>query len=69
MFSDTVLFLSQDSELIEIKENAREMEANYGHYFDIIVPNYDLDKAYDELLAEINRLEVEPQWVPSHWVT
>ena len=52
-----------------IIEKSREMEEDYGHYFDFIIINYDLDRAYDELLKEINRLEVEPQWVPSQWVT
>ena len=45
------------------------MDVNYGHYFDMVIINQDLDRAYDELLAEINRLEVEPQWVPVQWLT
>ena len=45
------------------------MEDGYGHYFDMIIVNQDLDRAYDELLAEINRLELEPQWVSIAWVT
>ena len=49
-------------------EKAREMEDSYGHYFDLIIVNTDLNKAYEELLAEINRLEIEPQWVPATWV-
>ena len=53
----------------DIIEKAREMEENYGHYFDVIIVNFDLDKACEELVSEIDRLEVEPQWVPAHWVT
>ena len=45
------------------------MEDNFGHYFDLVIVNFDLDRSYDEFLAEVNRLEIEPQWVPSHWVT
>ena len=45
------------------------MEENYGHYFDLFIMNYDLDRAYQDLITEINKLEVEPQWVPAHWVT
>lgn len=45
------------------------MEDTYSHYFDMIIVNQDLDRAYDELLAEINRLELEPQWVPVQWVS
>nr|AUG84432.1 Pals1 [Platynereis dumerilii] len=55
-------------ELKEIIEHSRELEENYGHYFDYIIVNFDLDKAYNELLQEINHLEVEPQWVPAQWV-
>ena len=59
----------QDEELKDIIEKGREMEENFGHYFDLIIVNFDLDRAYEELLHEINSLEVEPQWVPSQWVT
>jgi MAGUK p55 subfamily protein 5 len=58
-----------DDELKSIIEKAREMEDNFGHYFDMIIVNQDFDRAYDELLAEINRLEIQPQWVPIRWVT
>lgn len=46
----------------------RELEDKYGHYFDYVLVNNDLNKAYDELLLEINRLELEPQWVPAFWM-
>lgn len=58
-----------DDELKTIIEKAREMEETYSHYFDMIIVNQDLDRAYEELLAEINRLELEPQWVPLQWVS
>lgn len=44
------------------------MEDKYGHFFDYILVNSDMEQAYQELLNEINRLEVEPQWVPSQWL-
>ncbi|XP_076200970.1 protein PALS1 isoform X2 [Aptenodytes patagonicus] len=55
-------------ELREIIEKTREMEQNNGHYFDTAVVNSDLDKAYQELLRLINKLDTEPQWVPSTWL-
>lgn len=58
----------KDEDLQESIERAREMEDKYGHYFDYILVNSDMELAYQELLNEINRLEVEPQWVPSQWV-
>lgn len=62
------VFCTQDEELQAIIDKAREMENNYGHLFDFDIVNQDLDHAYDELLEEINRLEVEPQWVPTSWI-
>lgn len=59
---------SQDEELQVIIDKSREMETNHGHLFDHVIVNQDLDHAYDELLKEINRLEVEPQWVPTSWI-
>ncbi|KAE8587796.1 hypothetical protein XENTR_v10022115 [Xenopus tropicalis] len=55
-------------ELREIIEKAREMEQNNGHFFDTAIVNTDLDKAYQELLRLINKLDTEPQWVPSSWL-
>jgi len=65
----TDLLCTQDEELQMIIDKAREMETNHGHLFDFVIVNQDLDHAYDELLKEINRLEVEPQWVPTSWIT
>ncbi|XP_054713294.1 protein PALS1-like isoform X2 [Uloborus diversus] len=58
----------KDEELKDIIEKAREMEDNYGHYFDMVIINSDIDKAFNELLKEINTLEREPQWVPAIWL-
>ena len=59
----------QDNELKDTIEKAREMEDAYGHYFDYIIVNHDLNRAYEELLMEINRLETERQWVPAQWMS
>lgn len=61
-------FWLQPEELREIIEKTREMEQNNGHYFDTAIVNSDLDKAYQELLRLINKLDTEPQWVPSTWL-
>jgi len=59
---------AQEEELKEIIEKAREMEDKFGHYFDMIIINNDTERAYHQLLNEINSLEREPQWVPATWV-
>lgn len=58
----------QEDELKDIIEKAREMEDKYGHFFDMIIINNDTDRAYHQLVNEINSLEREPQWVPASWV-
>lgn len=58
----------QEEELKEIIATARDMEARWGHLFDMIIINNDTERAYHQLLAEINSLEREPQWVPSSWL-
>ncbi|KAJ8869410.1 hypothetical protein PR048_028400 [Dryococelus australis] len=57
-----------EDELKDIIEKAREMEEKYGHYFDMIIINNDTDRAFHQLVSEINSLEREPQWVPAQWV-
>lgn len=59
---------AKDDDLKEIIEKAREMEDAYGHYFDLIIVNSDLERTYNQLLHKINVLEREPQWVPSAWL-
>uniref|UniRef100_A0A6B0VGU3 Putative calcium/calmodulin-dependent serine protein kinase/membrane-associated guanylate kinase n=3 Tax=Ixodes ricinus TaxID=34613 RepID=A0A6B0VGU3_IXORI len=59
----------REDELRETIERARQMEDSYGHYFDMVIVNSDLDRAYSELLKEVAILEREPQWVPSAWLT
>lgn len=61
-------FSIQEEELKDIIEKAREMEDRYGHFFDMVIINNDTERAYQQLLNEINELEREPQWVPSTWV-
>lgn len=51
-----------------IIDEAAEIEAKYGHYFELVLPMTDIERAYQDLLAEINALEHEPQWIPSTWV-
>lgn len=58
----------QPEELRDIIERAREMEQSCGHLFDAIIVNTDQDKAFNELLRLINKLDTEPQWVPCSWL-
>lgn len=64
-----LLFASfQDEKLKEIIEKGREMEEMYGHLFDVIIVNMDIERTFEELKQEIFRIDNEPQWVPLHWL-
>ena len=62
-------FLSlQVEHCVDVIDKGRLMENKYGHFFDFIINANDIYGAFNDLLEEINRLEVEPQWVPSEWL-
>ena len=56
------------SDLQSIIDEARDIESRYGHYFDMILTVTDIDRAYAELLREINALERDAQWIPISWI-
>uniref|UniRef100_A0A3Q1GHW6 Protein PALS1 n=1 Tax=Acanthochromis polyacanthus TaxID=80966 RepID=A0A3Q1GHW6_9TELE len=55
-------------ELKEVIEKAREMEHSFGHFFDATIVNTDPDQAFQELRRVIDKLDTEPQWVPTSWL-
>ncbi|XP_036942629.1 MAGUK p55 subfamily member 5b isoform X2 [Acanthopagrus latus] len=55
-------------DLKEVIEKAREMEHNFGHFFDATIVNMDPDQAFHELRRLIDKLDTEPQWVPTSWL-
>ncbi|XP_071499356.1 protein PALS1-like isoform X1 [Diadema antillarum] len=61
--------LLKEQELREIIDAGRGMEDAFGHYFDHVIIHHDHDRAYNELMEEIDRIQVEPQWVPVEWLS
>ncbi|VDD89372.1 unnamed protein product [Enterobius vermicularis] len=59
----------RDDQLKQILHEGKLMEQTYGHLFDRIMVNIDLDRSLAELKETVHRLETEPQWVPSFWVS
>ncbi|XP_041660377.1 MAGUK p55 subfamily member 5b isoform X2 [Cheilinus undulatus] len=55
-------------DLKDIIEKAREMEHNFGHFFDATIVNMDPDQTFHELRRLIDKLDTEPQWVPTSWL-
>nr|XP_054759560.1 protein PALS1-like [Lytechinus pictus] len=61
--------LLKEQELREIIDTGRGMEDMYGHYFDHVIIHHDHDRAYNDLISEIDRIQIQPQWVPLHWLS
>lgn len=57
----------QPEDVREMMEKAREMEDSYGHLFDAFITNNEPEKSVCELLSIIQKLDNEPQWIPSAW--
>jgi len=53
---------------LDIIDKGREIEETYGHYFDKIIRNSDMDKTYEELQETIQRVQNEENWVPTRWL-
>ena len=54
--------------MLDIIDKGREIEELYGHYFDKILRNTDMNKTYQELYETIERVQNEENWVPSSWL-
>uniref|UniRef100_A0A5F8HLT4 Membrane palmitoylated protein 6 n=1 Tax=Monodelphis domestica TaxID=13616 RepID=A0A5F8HLT4_MONDO len=60
--------LLTDTNLKKTVDESARIQRAYNHYFDLIIVNDNLDKAFEKLQAAIERLRAEPQWVPISWV-
>lgn len=40
----------------------------YGHYFDLIIVNNDIDETIGALETAIEKVQTTPQWIPVSWV-
>lgn len=47
---------------------AKETEEKFGHLFDKVLVNFDMERTFQELRLAIHRLETEPQWIPTGWL-
>ncbi|XP_030397414.1 MAGUK p55 subfamily member 2 isoform X1 [Gopherus evgoodei] len=50
-----------------VDESCR-IQRGYGHYFDLSLVNDNLEWTFQQLQEALERLRVEPQWVPVSWV-
>ncbi|XP_062270350.1 MAGUK p55 subfamily member 3 isoform X2 [Platichthys flesus] len=64
--SSLSLGLTDDKQ--ELKQSAEEMEESYGHWMDYVLVKEDPVSALAELQVVLERVQMEPQWVPVSWV-
>uniref|UniRef100_A0A8C5DLJ1 MAGUK p55 subfamily member 3-like n=1 Tax=Gouania willdenowi TaxID=441366 RepID=A0A8C5DLJ1_GOUWI len=57
-----------DDDLHEIKLSAERMDECYGHWVDHVLVKEDLLSALAELQLILEKVLMEPQWVPAWWV-
>lgn len=62
------LFTDQEEDLLEMKQSAERMDECYGHWVDYILVKEDPVSALAELQVLVERVQMEPQWVPVSWV-
>lgn len=56
-----------DDELIEMIKSSEKIEFLYGHFFDEVIVNEDIDRAFEELYEAVSCSENESNWAPSSW--
>ncbi|XP_007953396.1 MAGUK p55 subfamily member 2 [Orycteropus afer afer] len=57
-----------EADLRRTVEESSRIQRGYGHYFDLSLVNSNLERTFRELEAAMERLRMEPQWVPVSWV-
>uniref|UniRef100_A0A673BTC3 Membrane protein, palmitoylated 3b (MAGUK p55 subfamily member 3) n=1 Tax=Sphaeramia orbicularis TaxID=375764 RepID=A0A673BTC3_9TELE len=62
----TVRYLTED--LQEMRQSAERMDECYGHWVDYVLVKEDPVSALAELQVVLERVQMEPQWVPVSWV-
>ena len=63
-----VFHIIQEEDLQEMLRASKELEDNYGKFFDLTVVNKDTEEAYNNIIEAVEGLEREEQWVPRDWV-
>uniref|UniRef100_A0A3B4VLX1 MAGUK p55 scaffold protein 3 n=1 Tax=Seriola dumerili TaxID=41447 RepID=A0A3B4VLX1_SERDU len=64
----TLKFSPPEEDLQEMKQSAERMEECYGHWVDYVLVKEDPVSALAELQVVLERVQMEPQWVPVSWV-
>jgi len=60
--------LQPDGSLERLVKESELLRQAYGHYFDLVVVNNDIDETIRQLEATVDKLNSCAQWVPVSWV-
>lgn len=58
----------QETDLRKTVDESVRIQRAYRHHFDLTIVNDNMDHAFQQLQGALQRLLVEPQWVPVSWV-
>ncbi|EYC02806.1 hypothetical protein Y032_0098g3133 [Ancylostoma ceylanicum] len=65
----SVTRMFSDAEIEQIINGGATLYKQYGHLFDAIIINKDLEESTTQLLHLISDVETKPTWVPLSWAT
>ncbi|CAF3801029.1 unnamed protein product [Rotaria sordida] len=57
-----------DDSLERLVKESELLQQAYGHYFDLVIVNNDIEETIRTLQHAIERVSLQPQWVPVSWV-
>ncbi|CAF1290443.1 unnamed protein product [Adineta steineri] len=57
-----------DESLERLVKESELLQQAYGHYFDLVIVNNDIEETIRALQYAIERVSLQPQWVPVSWV-
>ncbi len=57
-----------DDELQQMLASAAQLQHSYGHWFDYVLVNGNLEFAFRELCDFLQRVDLQPPWVPCSWL-
>ncbi|XP_037134720.1 MAGUK p55 subfamily member 3-like isoform X2 [Syngnathus acus] len=57
-----------EQDLMDMRQSAERLEQRYGHWLDYVLVKEDPLSAMAELHAVLERVRLEPQWVPVSWL-
>ncbi|XP_070783071.1 MAGUK p55 subfamily member 3-like isoform X2 [Enoplosus armatus] len=66
--SSSLSLAIKEEDLQEMKQSAERMDECYGYWVDYILVKEDPASALAELQVILERVQMEPQWVPVSWV-